>query len=82
MPLKKLTQAEINQRFEAVKDLMEAGYTRQIACKKIGIHTYFLSRYLNDQQKRDLDEVQFSFSDSRGVMSIMHHNRKKPSKTK
>jgi hypothetical protein len=82
MPLKKLTQAEINQRFEAVKDLMEVGYTRQIACKKLGICRTSLNIHLNDHQKRELDEVQFSFSDGMGAMSVMHHNRKKPSKTK
>lgn len=56
------TQEEINARFESIKGLMEQGYKRYEACKKIGITRDYLYKHLNFEQKRILDEIYFSFS--------------------
>lgn len=57
-----LKQALITYRFNLVKELMEHGCPKYIACKKLGIDRNWLHKNTTAQQKRILDEIYFSFS--------------------
>ena len=57
-----LKQALVSRRFNSVKELMEDGYPKYIACKKAGVSRSWLHNNLSAEQNRILDEIYFSFS--------------------
>jgi hypothetical protein len=57
-----LKQALVTFRFNSVKELMEQGYPKYIACKKLGINRNWLHNNTTAVQKRILDEIYFGFS--------------------
>ena len=59
---KQLVQELFNSKFPLVKELMELGYPKYIACKKVGIHRNWLNNNCTFEQKRILDEISVSFS--------------------
>lgn len=58
----KLSQDIINKKFEQIKELVDMGYPRYIACKKLKISRNIIYKYFNDEQLRQLDESYFSNS--------------------
>lgn len=62
---KKIVQELFNSKFPLVKELMELGYPKYIACKKVGIHRNWLNENSNTEQRRILDEIYFSFSNGK-----------------
>ena len=54
-------QLIIANRFDSVKKLMEYGYPKYIACKKLGIHRSWFDNNINFEMKRILDEIKYSF---------------------
>jgi hypothetical protein len=58
----KPTQDIINKRFEEIKELVNLGYPRYIACKKLKISRSIIYKYFNNEQLRELDELYFSNS--------------------
>jgi hypothetical protein len=58
----KLSQEVIKNRFEEIKKLVNLGYPRYIACKKLKITRVFIYKYLNYEQIRELDEIYFQHS--------------------
>jgi len=59
---KQLVQELFNSKFPLVKELMELGYPKYIACKKVGINRNWLHNNSTFEQKRILDEISVSFS--------------------
>lgn len=57
-----LKQALVTCRFNSVKELMEQGYPKYIACKKLGIDRNWLHKNTTSEQNRILDEIYFGFS--------------------
>ena len=57
-----MKQSIITCRFNSVKELMEQGYPKYIACKKLGINRNWLHRNITPEQNRILDEIYFGFS--------------------
>jgi hypothetical protein len=57
-----LKQAIVTCRFNSVKELMEQGYPKYIACKKLGICRSWLHKKMSAEQNRILDEIYFGFS--------------------
>jgi hypothetical protein len=62
MPRPQLSQEVIKNRFEEIKKLVNLGYPRYIACKKLKIQRKFIYKYLNSEQLRELDEIYFQYS--------------------
>ena len=62
---KEVVQELFNLKFPLVKELMELGYPRYIACKKLRICRHWLYNNSNNEQRRILDEISFSFSNGK-----------------
>lgn len=62
---KKLLQEIFNSKFVLIKELMELGYPKYIACKKIGVSTPWFYKYATKEHIRILDEIYFSFSNGK-----------------
>jgi hypothetical protein len=50
-------EALITSRFNDIKSLMEKGYPRYLACKKLGFDSKWFYKNLSYKQKRILDEI-------------------------
>ena len=59
---KELKKQKYQKQFEQVRDLMKMGHTRTSACDYLSINRKTLYGNLTGLQKRELDEIYFSFS--------------------
>ena len=71
-----LKETLINYRFNLVKELMEKGFPKYVACKKLGISRNWFHKNSTAEQKRILDEIQYGFSKGKWHTGYKMENKK------
>lgn len=66
-----LKQALVISRFNQVKELMEQGYPKYIACKKLKLSRSWIYRNFTDKQMVILDQIYFGFSTGNRARAVI-----------
>lgn len=58
---KKEKKLLVETRYNKVKELMELGLPKSVACDRLGLNRTLFDRNITDEQKRELKEIRYSF---------------------